>query len=326
MGRKLRWGLLSTARINRALIPAIRKSKQNGLVAVASRDEDKARIYAAEWGIPRWFGSYEAMLADPDIDVIYNPLPNNLHAEWTIAAARQGKHVLCEKPLALSLAGIDQMSAAAQEHQVVIMEAFMYRHHPQTLKIMDMIRAGEIGEVRHISGSFSFFLERPGDIRWVPEYGGGSLWDVGCYPVSFARMVMGENPVEVYGRSDPAPSGVDLSFTGLLSFGNGATARIFSSFGVPFQTRIEIVGTKGILYTDGPFKPRSDAPLYRVKNGKTERIRTPMPELYLGEVEDLSNAVLTGAAQRLPLSESRDIHLILKTLLDSAAQGRPLSL
>ncbi len=178
----LRWGLLGTARINRMVIPPLRASAGNRLLAVASRDLARATGYAKEWGIERAHGAYEALLADPEIDAVYIPLPNHLHAEWTIRAARAGKHVLCEKPLALTVAEVDAMGAAARESGVVLAEAFMYRHHPQTLKVKELVDAGAIGPVRFVRGTFSFPLTRPDDVRLRPEWGGGCLWDVGCYP------------------------------------------------------------------------------------------------------------------------------------------------
>ena len=179
--KKLRWGLLSTARINRAVIPPIRSSLRSELKAVASRDVVKAKEYARGWHIPHAYGSYEELLADENIDVIYNPLPNHLHAEWSIRAAEAGKHVLCEKPLALLVEEVDRMIAAARANNVVITEAFMYKHHPQTLKVLELSRQGAIGELLLIKGAFTFNLDRPDDVRWIPEWGGGSIWDVGCY-------------------------------------------------------------------------------------------------------------------------------------------------
>ena len=166
--RKLRWGLLSTARINRAVIPPIRGSVRSKLSAVASRDLSKAQAYAAEWHIPQAYGAYEELLADENIDAIYNSLPNHLHAEWSIRAAEAGKHVLCEKPLALSVEEVDRITAAARNHGVVIAEAFMYKHHPQTLKVLELIGQGVIGDVLLIKGAFTFKLDRPDDVRWAP--------------------------------------------------------------------------------------------------------------------------------------------------------------
>ena len=180
MTKTLNWGLLSTARINNALIPPLQFSKPNHLLAVASRSQENADIYAKEKKISRAYGSYEALLADPEIDVIYNPLPNHLHAEWTIKAVEAGKHVLCEKPLALSVDEVDAIHAAAHKHGRVVAEAFMYRHHPQTLKVQELVQSGSIGTLKLIRGSFSFILDREEDIRLLdPAMGGGSIWDVG---------------------------------------------------------------------------------------------------------------------------------------------------
>src|ERR1044071_481060 len=171
----LNWGLLSTARINNALIPPLRASKRNRLLAVASRTQEAADQYAREKKIPRAHGSYESLLADPEIDVIYNPLPNHLHAEWTIKAVEAGKHVLCEKPFALNVEDVDAMQAAARKQGRIVMEAFMYRHHPQTLQVQEIVRGSALGTLRLIHGSFSFVLSRVGDIRSLePALGGGS--------------------------------------------------------------------------------------------------------------------------------------------------------
>ena len=189
------------------------------------RDQAKAEAYAHEIGVPRAYGSYEAMLADPDIDVVYNPLPNHLHAEWTIKCAEAGKHVLCEKPLALSVAEVDRVMAAAQANHVIVAEAFMYKHHPQTLKALELLAQKPIGDLIAIKGVFTFDLTpRSNDIRWVPEYGGGSIWDVGCYPISFTRLIAQAEPVEVFGWQTLSDSGVDQVFLGQMRFANGLLA------------------------------------------------------------------------------------------------------
>jgi xylose dehydrogenase (NAD/NADP) len=313
---KLRWGILSTARINRNIIPALKASSRNSLAAVASRDLSKAEAYAREWNIPRAFGTYEALLASPDIDVIYNSLPNHLHAEWTIKAAQAGKHVLCEKPFALSLAEVDQMIAAAQHAGVTVVEAFMYRHHPMTLKVRELIENGAIGEVRFMQGAFSFILNQPGNIRWKPDMGGGSLWDIGCYPVSYARMVMGTVPVEMYASQVLGDSGVDMSFNGQMRFSNGASAQVESSFELPYYTKIEIRGTEGTIIV----------PTITLQQGdKLETQKFNFPYLYLGEVDNLAEVVQNHASPRLPLSETREMIAMLTGLYHSAALNRPVS-
>ena len=327
MAKTLTWGLLSTARINRRLIPAIRSARGHRLRAVASRELEHAKNYAREWSIPIAYGSYEQLLSDPEIDIIYNPLPNNLHMEWCVRAAETGKHVLCEKPLALSLQEVDTIIAAANEHQVVIAEAFMYRSLECTLKLQELLKAGVIGEVRHINSVYTVQLGRPDNFRWRPENGGGSLWDLGCYPVSYARLIMGGNPVEVYGVADNTHLGVDRAFTCLLAYANGTTARFFTGFELPYSSRLEIQGTLGTIIFDSPVIPEKTRPPVLVKDGRVEKISTPLPrELYMGEVEDMGRAVLKQAEQRLRLQESREINQVLVALYESAKMGAPIRL
>lgn len=322
--RKLRWGLLSTARINRSLIPPLRMSARNELVAVASRTQDKAEAYAREWNIPVAYGSYEAMLAAPDIDVVYVPLPNSMHEHWTIEAAKAGKHVLCEKPLAISVGEVDAIRAVAQRAGVVVAEAFMYRHHPQTLKVKELVDAGVIGQVRLVRGSFSFNLTREGDVRLDPRLGGGSLWDVGCYPVSYARYIIGKEPVEVFGRKVVGRTGVDETFTGMLRFPDNIHAQIDCSFRATFRTHVEIVGSEGTISVPHPFKPGTAEHIIITRGDTSERIAIHGQELYLGEVEDMADAVLLGRPPRISLEDSRANVAALVALLESAETGQPV--
>jgi predicted dehydrogenase len=318
----LRWGILSTARINQALIPALQASDRAELVAVASRDAERARAYAETHGIPLGLGSYEALLERDDIDVVYNPLPNHLHASLTIAAADAGKHVLCEKPLALTLAEVDAIAAAATAAGVVVTEAFMYRHHPLTLRIQEVVSGGAIGRPLTVRGSFSFLLTNEGDVRLDPAMGGGSLWDIGCYPASYARTVLGEPPIEAAGLAHIGPTGVDLSFWGALRFASGAVAQLDCSFEAPFRTHIEIVGTEGIIVVPTPFKPEH-APSYHVGTAfdRLEEVTGHGGDLYRGEVEDLADAVLLGTAPQVTLDDSRVNAATLLALLQSAREG-----
>ena len=217
---RLRWGLLSTANINKALLEPLRTSKRNQLLAVASRSQERADEYARKHKVKRAYGSYNELLADPDIDVIYNPLPNHLHAEWTIKAVQAGKHVLCEKPLALSLAEVDAISAAADKYGKVVAEAFMYRTHPQTLEVQELVAGGKLGKIRMVRGSYTYPGPDPDNYRWKPEMGGGGLWDVGCYPLSYTRTVLGVEPQRVLGFQATGPTGVDEFFAGQLQFPN----------------------------------------------------------------------------------------------------------
>jgi len=322
----LRWGLLSTARINRALIPALRASMRNQLVAVASRTMEQAQAYAKEWDIPRAFASYEAMLADPDVDVVYNPLPNSLHAEWTIQAAQAGKHVLCEKPLAVTVEQVDAIIEAARRHKVFVAEAFMYRHHPITLRLKELIDGGAIGTLRLVRGAFTYNLTRDPDVRLSRELVGGSIWDVGCYPISFARAMIGAEPVEVFGWQTIGPTGVDVAFTGQMRFPNDVCAQFDCGFRAFYRTDVEIVGSEGILRVTHPFRIEPNEPILLTREGGTETIQVPDMMLYLGEVEDMADAILLGRPPRISLADSRANVAAILALLRSASEGRPVKM
>lgn len=322
----LKWGLLSTARINRALIPPLRASNRNQLAAVASRTQESADRYAREWKIARAHGSYEALLADPEIDVVYNPLPNHLHAEWTIRAVEAGKHVLCEKPLALNVEEVDAIQSATRKHGRVVTEAFMYRHHPQTLQVEEMVKNGSIGTIRLIRGSFTYVLSREGDVRLDPAMGGGSIWDVGCYPISYARTIVGTNPLDVFGWQVTGPTGIDETFVGQMRFEKDILAQFDSSFVTPFHTFMEIVGSEATLNIPRAFKPGTDEKIYLTHGDKTEAIKIKGQELYIGEVEDMADAVLLGQPPRISLDDSRGNVAILSAFVESAKAGRPIQL
>lgn len=321
--RILRWGLLGVARINRALIPPLRASSRSELVAIASRSLDRARRYAEQEQIPRAYGSYEAMLADPDIDVVYNPLPNSLHAEWTIKAALAGKHVLCEKPLGVTVAQVDAMAQAAHEAGVVVAEAFMYRHHPQTLKVKELVDSGAIGRLRLVRGAFTFTLSRTVDVRLDPALGGGGTWDVGCYPISYARYAIGSEPLEAFGWQGVGASGVDEAFAGQLRFADGVYAQFDCGFRAPFRAHLEIVGSDGAIDVAHPFKPGLDEQIHVTRGDRMETIVIPGQELYVGEVEDMADAILNGQAPRVSLQDSRGNVAAIVALLRSAREGRP---
>ena len=321
MAKKLNWGLLSTARINRALIPPLQVSKRNHLLAVGSRSQVTADAYAKEEKIERAHGSYEALLADPDIDVVYNSLPNHLHAEWTIKAMEAGKHVLCEKPLALSVDEVDAIKAAAHKHGRVVAEAFMYRHHPQTLKVQELVKSGSIGALKLVRGSFSFMLSREGDVRLNPEWGGGSIWDVGCYPISYTRCVVGGEPLEVFGWQVTGETGIDATFVGQMRFSGDVLAQFDSSFVIPFHAFMEIVGSEGTLSIPHPFKPGINEKIYLTRDEKTETTVVKGQELYIGEVEDMADAILLGKNSLVSLDDSRANVATITALLESARNG-----
>ena len=321
----LNWGLLSTARINRALIPALKSSKRNQLRAVASRTEDKAERYAQQWKIERALGSYEALLSDPQIDVIYNSLPNHLHAEWSIKALRAGKHVLCEKPLALTLDEVDAMRLAASESGKVLAEAFMYRHHPVTLKVKELVASGQLGKLQLIRGAFTYTLRREADIRSKKETGGGSIWDVGCYPISYARLLTGTDPVEVFGWEVMSDAGADNTFAGQMKFPADIYAQFDSSFVSPSRSFMEIVGQDAVLFVPNPFKPKPADEILLTRGDKTDRMKIHGGELYIGEVEDMADAVLLGKPPRISLADSRGTIAAILALIQSAESGRAVA-
>jgi len=325
MEQILNWGLLSTAKINRALIKPINTSKRTRLLAVASRSQAHADIYAREWKIPRASGSYDSMLADPAIDIIYNSLPNHLHAEWTIKALRAGKHVLCEKPLALTLEEVDAMITASKETGKILMEAFMYRHHPQTLKVKEIVESGELGKLQFIRGSFTFTITREGDIRLNKEMGGGSIWDVGCYPISYTRLLAGKEPIEVFGWQVEGPGGYDESFFGQMRFKNEVLSQFDSGFRSPLRSNMEIVGTKAILEIPNPFKPNETCDIILKDDDDRKIIKIKGEELYRGEVENLLDAILFNKPTRVSLEDSRGNIAVILAFLESAAQNKPIT-
>lgn len=321
---KVRWGLLSTARINRRVMPAIRASKRGELAAVASRDADNARAYAQKWKIPHSFGSYEALLDSGEVDAVYISLPNHLHAEWTVRALDAGLHVLCEKPFAVTLEEVDRMAAAARANGRVLAEAFMYRHHPQIKTAGEWAHSGRLGEIRRVSGFFSFRMEhREGNVRLEPEYGGGSLWDVGVYPLSFAQYIFGGPPLRVNAFQWVGPTGVDEDFSGQMEYAGGGLAQIGCSFQTPFTTYVEVLGTAGRLTISRPFTNVEESQvLFHPPDGRPQKVKFAKQELYLGEVEDLHAAILDGQPTYLSLQESRDHVKTVLALYEAARSGR----
>jgi xylose dehydrogenase (NAD/NADP) len=271
-------------------------------------------------------GSYDALLNDPDIDVVYISVPNSLHAEWTVRAVEAGKHVLCEKPLAVTVADVDAIADAAKKAGVVVAEAFMYRHHPQTIEVQRMISGGKIGQLQVIRGGFTFNIARSDDIRLDPSLGGGSIWDVGCYPISYSRAVAGGDPVEVFGWQISGASGVDEGFTGQLRFANGVYAQFDCGFRAPERMLMEFVGSAGGIALENAFKPGLSAEIaLRAEDGHLGTMTVEGQELYLGEIEDMADAILLGRAPRISLADSRGNVATIIALLESARLGKPLA-
>ena len=341
-GKKLRWGLMSTARINERLILPIGNSERSELVAVASRSKETVDRYAAEWKIPRAHVGYDGLLADSEVDAVYISLPNSMHAEWCAKSAEQGKHVLCEKPMALTAEEADRIAEAARKNGVLIQEAAMYRYHEQTRQVREWVTNGDIGDIRVIQGFFGFTLDREGDIRFDPSLGGGSLWDIGSYPVSFSRTVTGANPVEVEAQQVLSDSGVDLSFAGQLRFASGALAQIASSFQVTACWSAQVIGSKGRILLDHPWLNRigETAHLTILREGESsaatfgdsaadieeETITYEKPNAYQCELEGVEASILDGDDPVISLDDSRGNAATLAALLQSAGENKPVRL
>ncbi|MBI4473832.1 MAG: Gfo/Idh/MocA family oxidoreductase [Acidobacteria bacterium] len=259
--QKVRWGVLGVAKIaTEKVIPAMQRGTYSEILAIASRNSEKAKHAAARLGIPKAYGSYEELLADPEIEAVYNPLPNHLHVAWSIRAAEAGKHVLCEKPIGLSSEEARQLIAVRDRTAVKMQEAFMVRTHPQWLRAVDLVRKGRIGEVRSIMGYFSYFNEDPDNIRNVPEFGGGGLMDIGCYLINTSRLIFGEEPRRVLGLIDRDPQlKVDSLASLMMDFPSGHSIGTCSTQMVAYQ-RVNVFGTKGRIEIEIPFNAPPDRP------------------------------------------------------------------
>ena len=334
VSKPMRIGVLGAANIARAFTAALRSSTKVDVCAVASRDADKAVAFAQENGIQQSFGSYEALLADVSIDAIYNPLPNNLHAEWTIKAANAGKHVLCEKPLAMNAAEARAMFAAGERNNVFVVEAYPYRAQPQTIKLAELLREKAIGKLQTVQASFGFPLTAPGNIRWDPELGGGALMDLGSYPVSLVRLIAGTRPLRAQAMASFTERGVDRTLQGTLEFANGLLAQISCSFAVARHRDATIIGDAGIIQTHF-YNDTSEQfpPLLHVQRGAAfdsprETITCAAARGFLAEAESFADLVdlgwphWTGATPE----ESIDIALTLDALAASAKSGLPIEL
>ncbi len=306
--QKLRWGILSTAKIgHRAVIPAIQQSRNGVVAAIASRDLATAQNAADALNIPRAFGSYDAMLTSSEIDAVYIPLPNNLHKEWTIRAAEAGKHILCEKPFALNTAEVKQMIAAAQEHHVVLMEAFMYRFHPQFTRVRQLIAEGAIGQVRTIRSAFCYTMGRPNDIRINKELGGGALMDVGCYCVNMARLITGTEPLTVQASAEFGATQVDLAFAAVMRFPDDVLAVFDCNFRSDYTEWLQIQGTSGRLEIPRPIKPSGATAEIILRQGetadaaaRTTTFTVPAANHYTLMCEHFADVVLNGAPLAYP--------------------------
>ena len=315
MSEPVRWGLLSTARINHAILTGARQSERTEVVAVASRDQSRANAYASERGLERAYGSYEALLEDDEIDVVYNSLPNSLHVEWTIRALDAGKHVLCEKPLDRRVEAVERAFDAAERNGRLLMEAFMYRHHPQTKKAAELVRDGAVGEVRQLRSLFSFMLTDESDVRMLPELDGGALMDLGCYCISMQRLLAGE-PELVFGRQRLGGGGVDVGFAGVLQFPGDVFGEFHCGFDLPQGAGLEAIGSEGKLVVADPVRCRDP---HVELNG--ERIDVEDVDRYFLQVENFSAAVRGDAEPLLGRADAVGQVRTIEALYRSAATG-----
>jgi len=320
---KLRWGILGVAKINERLIPGFRNSTLAELYAIASRDAERAREAATRWAIPTAHGSYEALLADPNVDAVYVPLPNHLHAEWTRKAADAGKHVLTEKPLTPDATTAHALVAYCRNKGVKLMDGFMWPHHPRTALIRQRIDRGDLGRVTGVRGAFTFMLGLdPANVRLKPEAGGGSLLDVGCYPVYGIRWAFGEEPVRAYAAARKG-HGVYLEMSGLVCLSDGRAGSFDCGFTTPYRQWLEITGTEGVIRVPKMWIPEPEASFtFERDRGEPEVVTVPGHDQIALMLDDFSRAVLGGEAVRPDPEEAVRTLRVLDTLARSAQEGR----
>ncbi|HXS95305.1 MAG TPA: Gfo/Idh/MocA family oxidoreductase [Candidatus Limnocylindrales bacterium] len=320
--KKLRWGVLGVARIATAkVIPAMQQGALTEMVGIASRDGDRARKAAKELGIPKAYGSYEEMLADREIDVIYNPLPNHLHVPWSIKAAEAGKHVLCEKPVAMNAAEARELIAARDRTGVTMGEAFMIQVHPQWVRTMELARTGKLGEMRAVFGSFGYFKLDADNIRNIREYGGGGLMDIGCYPIKCSRMVFAQEPVRVAATivRDARFGGIDTLTSAVLEFPAGHCVFTCGTQVAANQT-MQVLGSAGKVELEIPFNaPPNEVTRIKV-NGETEEF-APCDQ-YTLQGDAFSRAVMEGGEPPVPLEDALRTMRVVDAVFEAADTGK----
>jgi predicted dehydrogenase len=315
--------VLSTANIGRrAFIPAIQHSANGELAAIASRNADRARDFARGIGIPQSYGSYDALVSADDIDAVYIPLPNSMHAEWTIKAAENGKHVLCEKPLAMNADECAKMEAAASQNNVKLMEAFMYRFHPRTQRVFELARNRAVGETRFIHSEFTIRITDTANIRFQTALGGGALMDVGCYCVNVSRMIAAQEPLEVQAYANWGPTGVDEQMSANLRFASGLLAQFDCALTLGRRESYQIVGSEGVLDVPVAFVPGTDQTAIRQAQGGKETLhRFAGDDEYRLMVEHFADCVLTDHQPRYPPADGTANMRVIDALFRSARNG-----
>ena len=323
--RKIRWGIVSTANIGVAkVVPAMMRGTHSEVIAIASRDLAKAQAAASKLGIAKAYGSYEALLADPDVEAIYNPLPNHLHVPVSIQALQAGKHVLCEKPIALSAAEAQQLVDAGQRYpHLKLMEAFMYRHHPQWQRAKAIVSAGGIGELRTINSVFSYYLTDPTNVRNQADIGGGGLMDIGCYNISLSRFIFGSEPTRVCGLVEYDPTlHVDRLASGMMQFATG-TATFTCSTQLSSYQRVNIFGTTGRIEIEIPFNAPPDKPckMWHTCAGATQEIVYPICDQYTVQGDLFSLSILNNTPVPTPISDAVANMRVIEAIIASDKQG-----
>ncbi len=330
---KVRWGVLGAARIaTKRVIPGMQAGEHCEIAAIASRDGERAREAARQLGIPKAYGSYEALLADPEIDAIYNPLPNHLHVPWSIRAAEAGKHVLCEKPIGMDAAETRQLIAARDRTGVVMGEAFMVAAHPQWRRVIELVRGGRIGKLLSAAGTFSYFNLDAGNIRNKPEYGGGALYDIGCYPIKTSRMVFGEEPVRVTGMVVRDPHfGIDVLTSAVLEYPS-AHCIFTCSTQIAGQQSMRFFGTHGRIEPEIPFNATpGGVSRVIIDDGRDlyggGRVVEEIPacDQYTLQGDLFSRAIREGGAPPVPLEDALRNMAVIDAVFRSAATGRPVA-
>jgi predicted dehydrogenase len=324
---KLRWGILSTARIGtQKVIPAMQRGRFCEVTAIASRDPNRALKAAKELGIARAYGSYEELLKDPQVDAVYNPLPNHLHVPYSIEALARGKHVLCEKPIGLSSSEGQKLVDAARAHpELKVMEAFMYRHHPQWQRTRELVRGGGIGELRTIQTFFSYYNDDPGDIRNQAEIGGGALLDIGCYPISLSRFLFAAEPRRVLGAVERDPRfKTDWLTSAVLDFGRGANSTFTCSTQLARHQRVNVHGDEGRIEIEIPFNAPPDRPcrLWHTRGEQTQEILLETCDQYTIQGDLFARAVLDNTPVPTPLDDAVANMRVIEAVLESGESGR----
>jgi predicted dehydrogenase len=324
MADPVTWGIISTADINRKVIPGAHASAKVHLVAVASREQSRAETYAKEWAIERAYGTYDALLADDEIEAVYISLPNTMHCEWSIRAVEAGKHVLCEKPLSRHPDEVAEAFDAAERTGRLLSEAFMYRHNPQTARLVELVTAGAIGELRLIRSTFGYGLYDESNIRLRTDVEGGALMDVGCYNVSGSRLLGGE-PERVFGDAWYGPSGTDWLFTGVLRFPGNVLATFDCGTALANRDELEAIGSEGSLFLDDPWHCTKPVIELRRDDG-VELIELEPEDSYRLELENLSDAIRGEGTLLLGRDDAIGQARTLEALHESATSGSPVTL